>query len=139
MLLSTLILTDDERKSRHYLTQGQSADPSEKFADSLEDLTSSSETYHVYHSLEPPNETSSNEALAEVVGCSEVSPDDALIYAEREGCSSTLLHPPTPLTEVHYLQGRVQSDLGEAVTVKFLGGWLAPPPPGSASRMIASV
>ena len=92
MILFVGFLTDDERKSRYYLTRGESADPSEKFTDSFED--SASETYHFYHSLHPPNEGSSasNEALVEY---SEVSPEDVQIYAMPEGCSPTLLQPPT--------------------------------------------
>ena len=88
--------TDDERKSRYYLTRGESADPSEKFTDSFED--SVSETYHFYHSLHPPNDGSSNEALPEY---SEVGPQDIQIYATPEGCSPTLLHPPTIVVVQH--------------------------------------
>ena len=84
--------------SRYYLTRGESADPSEKFLDSFED--SASETYHFYHSLHPPNEGSStsNEALQAVyseVQAINMGPEDIQIYATPEGCSPTLLQPPT--------------------------------------------
>lgn len=84
--------------SRYYLTRGESADPSEKFLDSFED--SASETYHFYHSLHPPNEGSStsNEALQAVyseVQAINMGPEDVQIYATPEGCSPTLLQPPT--------------------------------------------
>ena len=80
-----LSFSEDERKSRYYLTRGESADPSEVYVDSFEN--SGSETYHFYHCLVPTNDQSSSSEV--IPDYSEVEQREIRVYATPDREAST--------------------------------------------------